>query len=502
VNPRSTSSAVSFAGAIFFLATALVLGISPYGSAIDAQKNDKSGANSTTLPPQAKGAPSEHQRSNSKSSRPQGLPSPPTNLKATLDSAQVSLTWTDSSVADSYTVLRSTADRGPYQTISSDVPTTSYTDNTVRNGITYFYVVQALKAGVASGNSNQASATLMAPPPTNLEANAANAQVSLTWSATSVADSYTVLRSTTDRGPYRTVSSDISTTSYTDNTVRNGTTYYYVVQAVNGRVLSGNSNQANATPSVETLVPELEQRIDTLRLVAVIAVGAAITSLIFTVLIFLDRKRRVRDSYYEIDSKVAQLKTKVANLANDVDAIRQNTHALRRDLSNFVTFESFEPIRRAFEQRQAERPLAMPNLRPTPPRTQLSDTDGWVQPPPVQVPPIVAVPPAPSPPIKQFADLPDREGNFKEGSLKSKAEWNSLYTLTMLGPDNAIVEIYSGSDRFEAAIKAPDQYLSPVCEYENNPLSSARTIRLVSAGRASREGETWKVTQKLKIEFL
>ena len=54
-------------------------------------------------------------------------------------------------------------------------------------------------------------------------------------------------RSTTSGGPYTTVASP-TTTSYTDTGLSNGTTYYYVVAAVNSVGTSGNSNQASATP--------------------------------------------------------------------------------------------------------------------------------------------------------------------------------------------------------------------------------------------------------------
>jgi hypothetical protein len=51
-------------------------------------------------------------------------------------------------------------------------------------------------------------------------------------------------------GPYGTlVASGISATSYTDTTVANGTTYYYVVTGANGSGESPNSNQASATPT-------------------------------------------------------------------------------------------------------------------------------------------------------------------------------------------------------------------------------------------------------------
>ncbi|MFN2513923.1 MAG: fibronectin type III domain-containing protein [Pyrinomonadaceae bacterium] len=121
------------------------------------------------------------------------------------------------------------------------------------NGTTYYYVVTAVNSAGESANSNQASATPTAPPtppaaPTGLTATAGNAQVALSWTASSGATSYNVKRSTTSGGPYTTIAPGVTTTSYTDASVTNGTTYYYVVTAVNSTGESANSNQASATP--------------------------------------------------------------------------------------------------------------------------------------------------------------------------------------------------------------------------------------------------------------
>jgi hypothetical protein len=179
-------------------------------------------------------------------------PVAPTGLAATAGNQQVSLAWNASSGATSYVVGRGTATGGPYSTVSSP-STTSYTDSSVTNGTTYYYVVAAVNSGGTSANSSQVSATPSAPAtapttPTGLAATAGNQQVNLTWNASSGATSYNVGRGTTTGGPYTTVSSP-ATTSYTDSTVTNGTTYYYVVAAANSGGTSANSSQVSATPA-------------------------------------------------------------------------------------------------------------------------------------------------------------------------------------------------------------------------------------------------------------
>ncbi len=92
-----------------------------------------------------------------------GAPATPTNLTATAaSSSQINLSWTGSSGATSYNVLRSNANGGPYTQVASGATSTSFSDTGLAAGTTYFYVVQACNSNGCSGNSNQASATTQA----------------------------------------------------------------------------------------------------------------------------------------------------------------------------------------------------------------------------------------------------------------------------------------------------------------------------------------------------
>ena len=187
-------------------------------------------------------------------------PAAPTGLTATAGNAQVSLTWTASSGATSYNVKRATVSGGPYTTVASPA-TASYTDPGLANGTTYYYVVSAVNGGGESANSTQAGATPEPPvpaAPTGLTATAGNAQVSLTWTASSGATSYNVKRATVGGGPYTTVASP-ATTSYTNTGLANGTIYYYVVSAVNGGGESANSSQISATPTAPDVLLSARQ---------------------------------------------------------------------------------------------------------------------------------------------------------------------------------------------------------------------------------------------------
>jgi endoglucanase len=89
------------------------------------------------------------------------------------------------------------------------------------------------------------------PPsaPTGLVATAGTGQAALSWAGSGTATSYNVKRSTTNGGPYA-IFAAVTTTNYTDTGLVNGTTYYYVVSALNPAGESTNSAQASVTPQV------------------------------------------------------------------------------------------------------------------------------------------------------------------------------------------------------------------------------------------------------------
>jgi autotransporter-associated beta strand protein len=92
--------------------------------------------------------------------------------------------------------------------------------------------------------------------PTNLIASGSNGSVSLRWTAASGATSYNVKRSTTSGSGYVTVGSP-SSTSCVDAGLVNGTTYYYVVSAVNVTGESANSLEVRVTPDANSLIASL-----------------------------------------------------------------------------------------------------------------------------------------------------------------------------------------------------------------------------------------------------
>lgn len=105
----------------------------------------------------------------------------------------------------------------------------------------------------ATGMSDSATAsgvfTIIVAAPGNLSATVPSqkGRIALTWASSAGATGYTVKRALTSGGPYTNIASGMTTTSYTNTGLTGGTTYYYVVTALNSAGESANSNQASAT---------------------------------------------------------------------------------------------------------------------------------------------------------------------------------------------------------------------------------------------------------------
>ncbi|MGZ7442820.1 fibronectin type III domain-containing protein [Paenibacillus sp. TH7-28] len=165
---------------------------------------------------------------------------------------QVKLNWNAVGGADSYTVKRADNAGGPFEAIAETVTGTVYTDSNVINGTTYYYVISAVNGAGVSPESTVVSATPAAEPapgaPEGLKATAGSAEVKLSWNAVRGAESYNVKRADSAEGPFDVIADSVTGTSFTDNDVKNGNTYYYVVSANNKSGESADSNAVSAAP--------------------------------------------------------------------------------------------------------------------------------------------------------------------------------------------------------------------------------------------------------------
>ncbi len=183
------------------------------------------------------------------------LPAPPapTGVAAVAGSdGPVTISWDMVPGALTYNVKRATNSGGSYTVVAPNTGGNGFTDTTVSNLVTYYYVVTAVNAYGESMNSLEVSATTHFPSvpaaPTGLTAIGGDTQVSLGWTASSGATSYNVKASTISGGSYTNVS-NVAATNFVVTGLVNGTPYYFVVSAVNIAGESANSSQASATPT-------------------------------------------------------------------------------------------------------------------------------------------------------------------------------------------------------------------------------------------------------------
>src|SRR5882724_2980287 len=94
------------------------------------------------------------------------------------------------------------------------------------------------------------------PAPTGLTTTvASSSQINLSWSGSSGATTYNVKRATISGGPYTTIVTGVTGTTYSDTGLTASTTYYYVVSAVNTNGESANSTEAAGTTFAAVTAP-------------------------------------------------------------------------------------------------------------------------------------------------------------------------------------------------------------------------------------------------------
>ena len=165
----------------------------------------------------------------------------PVATAAKAGNGRVTLTWASGGGrTGGFQIYRSTSSHVSFKKPINAKPltktTSSYTDKSVKNGTTYYYVIRAISTLHASASGARVSARPLVPPsrPTGVTALSRDGEISLTWSSGGgTVKGWRIYRGNTSSvaltTPFRTLSA--STHSFVDDAVVNGTTYYYRVQA-------------------------------------------------------------------------------------------------------------------------------------------------------------------------------------------------------------------------------------------------------------------------------
>ena len=182
------------------------------------------------------------------------VPVAPAALTANAGNGQVTVSWTAVAGAVSYNIYYA-ASTGVTKTgtkVAGAVSPQAVTGLT--NGTTYFFVVTAVNAAGESNVSAEKSATPSAtsPPaaPANVRGAAGAGKASISWDASVGTTSYNIYYSTTSGVTKATGTKVANAVSPRDVTgLTNGTTYFFVVTAVNANGESAESFEVFATPA-------------------------------------------------------------------------------------------------------------------------------------------------------------------------------------------------------------------------------------------------------------
>jgi hypothetical protein len=134
-----------------------------------------------------------------------------------------------------------------FQGFADAVNSTGFFQNA--GGVTYPRGVTSALWWLNATNNPANPTTSSAPAaPTISEALAGDHQVLLLWQGVPFATAYNLKRSTSSGGPYTAVTNGFTGASFTDSSVNNGTTYYYILTATNQFGESAPSAEVSATP--------------------------------------------------------------------------------------------------------------------------------------------------------------------------------------------------------------------------------------------------------------
>ncbi len=187
-------------------------------------------------------------------------PFEPVGLKGSAGQGYVQLEWKENAETDlaGYHVYRSETAGGPYAKVNSSlVIQTSFMDSSVANEITYYYVVSAVDV---DNNESRYSAEISVTPtsipetPFGLSAGIETDMVRLFWHSNSEKDvvGYHVYRSVELDSAGTKINTDIiKDTTFTDNDVTMGKTYYYSITAIDDV-----NNESPASKSF-TAIPDI-----------------------------------------------------------------------------------------------------------------------------------------------------------------------------------------------------------------------------------------------------
>ena len=188
-------------------------------------------------------------------------PLAPTSVTATpATSSAVNLVWTDIAGESGYRVERSTDGTGGWTTAAeSPQNATTASDEGLTANTTYFYrVIAVTRAGDASISDVISTTTLLDPPaqPQLVVVPSSPTQIDLSWSDVGTETGYRIEVSLDAGATWNDIGgAGADVTTFSDQALTPGTTYWYRVIAINAAGASAPSDPVSATTLADPTVP-------------------------------------------------------------------------------------------------------------------------------------------------------------------------------------------------------------------------------------------------------
>ncbi len=149
----------------------------------------------------------------------------------------IKINWTKIDKADSYNLYRKT-ESSDWKKVTT-LNTTSYTDQTLQNGVKYFYTVRAVKNNILSQYLEGESVVALVAP--KVKVSEIDKGVNISWNMISNADGYIVYKAVNNKW-VKLATVNASTFSYQDKNVEHGVSYRYTVKAFDGNITGSYSS--------------------------------------------------------------------------------------------------------------------------------------------------------------------------------------------------------------------------------------------------------------------
>ncbi len=106
--------------------------------------------------------------------------------------------------------------------------------------------------------------------------------------------------------------------------------------------------------------------------------------------------------------------------------------------------------------------------------------------------------------IQYFANSFDSDKGFMMSSIAKNVKPDSVYLIKLEDEDSKVGSLYlvETSTSFKRLLSSVKGYLEPLCTFKEHPSDSNHKIRVIKPGVVERDGKSWKLMEKMEIEFI